>query len=85
MLGLALLSVQARASDAQSGRLLYETHCGGCHYERLHDRVKTKINSLAALRAEVAKWAAQTGRKFSAAELEDIVEYLNQSHYRTAQ
>ena len=78
-LGLAL---PAAAQDAARGKLLYETHCGGCHYERVHDRLRTDIRDLQDLRAQVARWAPQTGRSFTPAELADIVEYLNVSHYR---
>ena len=82
--GLGLSAGCAQAADARLGRELYETHCGGCHYERVHSRKKSVITSLAALKLEVARWAAQTDRRFTAAELEDIVEYLNRSHYRIA-
>jgi mono/diheme cytochrome c family protein len=83
-IALALGAAQAPAADPQQGKLLYETHCGTCHYEKLHERKVTKIDSYAALRAEVSKWAAETGRRFAPGELDDIVEYLNQSHYRVA-
>ncbi len=87
ILVLAGVSVQAGAAyaaDSTLGKALYETHCGSCHYERLHERKQSAIDSLAALKLEVEKWARQTDRRFTAAELEDIVEYLNQSHYRLA-
>ena len=48
----------------------------------MHDRKSTIIDSIAALKVEVAKRAAQTGRRFTPAELDDIAEYLNRSHYR---
>lgn len=79
LLGWAL---SALCQDAQRGRLMYETHCGACHYERLHDRIHTKIGQLADLRDEVTRWAAQTGRSFTLDEREDVVQYLNESHYR---
>ena len=78
---LALGASPLHAADPAQGKLLYETHCGTCHYEKLHDRKISKIDTLSALRAEVAKWAAQTDRRFSPAELEAIEEYLNLSHY----
>jgi len=28
----------ALAADPQQGKLLYETYCGTCHYEKLHER-----------------------------------------------
>jgi mono/diheme cytochrome c family protein len=74
----------AAAQDAARGRELYETHCGGCHYERVHQRERSRaqLKSLTALRLEVARWAAQVKRPFSAAELDDLAEYLNRSHYK---
>ncbi|MBC7804259.1 MAG: hypothetical protein H7Y16_10315 [Candidatus Parcubacteria bacterium] len=81
---LALLgwALSAAAQDPQRGRLLYETHCGACHYERVHDRKKTTIQHLADLRDEVGRWAPQTGRRFTLDEREELVQYLNESHYR---
>ncbi|MEW5864264.1 MAG: hypothetical protein AB1773_11845 [Pseudomonadota bacterium] len=74
----------ASAQDADRGRLLYETHCLECHYERIHRRApeRSLVKSLAALRQEVARRAALTARRFSPDELDDIAEYLNRSHYR---
>ena len=84
LLGLALflLAIDVSAQDAARGKLLYETHCGGCHYERVHDRLRTKIKDLSDLRDEVARWAPQTKRQFTLDEREEIVQYLNASHYR---
>lgn len=81
-LALFLLAVPAAAQDPERGRALYETHCGGCHYERVHDRLRSDVKDKADLRDAVARWAPQTKRRFTLEELEDIVEYLNVSHYR---
>jgi mono/diheme cytochrome c family protein len=77
-----LAAAGARGQDVERGRLLYETHCGNCHGERLHDREKSLVRSYADLRTEVTKRAAMTGRRFSRDELEDIIEFLDRSHYR---
>jgi|AP12_2_1047962.scaffolds.fasta_scaffold126999_2 mono/diheme cytochrome c family protein len=71
------------APDAARGKSLYETHCGGCHYERLHERPRERsiVHSLAELRSQVAQRAALTGRPFTHEDLDDIAEYLNLSHY----
>jgi hypothetical protein len=70
--------------DSGRGKLLYDTLCSGCHYERVHERdpAKSGVRSYAALRAEVARWAGQTGKPISAPDQADIAEYLNRSHYR---
>jgi hypothetical protein len=81
-LTMLVLAAAAAAQDPERGRALYETHCGDCHYERVHDRLKSDIKDLADLRDAVARWAPQTRRNFAADELADIVEYLNLSHYR---
>ena len=84
---LAAVALPAAAQDdAERGRLLYETHCLDCHYERIHrrDRARSPIRSLADLRDMVAARAALTRRRFSLDELEEITQYLNQSHYKLA-
>lgn len=79
---LVLFPLAASAQDAERGRLLYETHCGGCHYERVHQRLRTAVKDLSDLRDMVARWAPQTRRNFTLDEREDIVQYLNETHYR---
>lgn len=79
---LVLVPLTAHAQDAATGRDLYETHCGGCHYERVHQRIRSDVRDLADLRDTVARWAAQTRRTYTLDELENVVQYLNESHYR---
>jgi hypothetical protein len=79
---LLTLPLAAAAQDSGRGRLLYETHCGACHYERVHQRIKSDVKDLADLRDTVARWASQTKYNFTLDELEDVVTYLNESHYR---
>ena len=85
-LALCLVALPAVAQDAGRGKLVYETHCGGCHYERVHqrDRAKSSIQSRSDLRDEVALRAGQTKRPFTLEDLEDIAEYLDHSHYKLA-
>lgn len=79
---LLFVPLVAAAQDAARGSLLYETHCGTCHYERVHQRIKSGVKDLADLRDTVARWASQTRHNFTLDELEDVVTYLNESHYR---
>jgi len=81
---LALVAAPAVAQDAARGKLLYDNNCGGCHYERVHDRAPghSSVHSLADLRDEVARRAALTRQRYTRDDLADIVSYLNQSHYR---
>ena len=54
VVALAAAATGVLAADAEQGRLPYETYCGGCHYEKVHDRKSTIIDSIAALKVEVA-------------------------------
>jgi mono/diheme cytochrome c family protein len=79
---LLLFAAPALAQDPAPGRVLYETHCGGCHYERVHERTRSDVKGLADLRDTVPRWAAQTKHRFTLDEIESVVQYLNESHYR---
>jgi mono/diheme cytochrome c family protein len=79
---LSVGALPASAQDADRGKLLYETHCGTCHYERVHQRIRPSVRDLDQLRDMVARWAPQTRRSFTLDEIEDVVHYLNESHYR---
>ena len=81
---ILLLAMPGWAQDAQRGKLLYETHCFTCHYERIHNRdpAHTLVRTFTQLRLEVAQRAANTGQRFTIEDLDDIAEYLNRTHYR---
>jgi len=84
---IAFVSLPAAAQDPDRGKLVYETQCGGCHYERVHqrERSKSRVQTLADLRDQVVLRAGQTGRPFTLEDLEDVAEYLNRSYYRLTQ
>lgn len=74
----------AAAQDPGRGQRLYETQCGGCHYERIHqrDRGRSSIRTLVDLRIEVARWAQQAKHRLTLEDLDDIAAYLDRTHYR---
>ena len=79
-----VLAMPARAQDPGRGKLLYDTHCVACHYERIHNRDPSRslTSSFAGLQVEVANRARLTDQRFTEEDLDDITEYLNRSHYR---
>ena len=79
---LCALSSAAWSQEVEQGRVLYQTYCGGCHYERVHQRTRSEVKDLSDLRDMVARWAPQTKRTYTLDELDAIVQYLNDSHYR---
>jgi mono/diheme cytochrome c family protein len=78
----AATGLPAAAQDIERGKLLYDTHCNECHYERVHERLRSDIKDLGQLRRVVARRALETRKRtFAPDELADIVGYLNASHY----
>ena len=86
LLAALAIAVPAQAQDARRGRQLYETHCLSCHYEHVHERARerSKVHSLDDLQKQVKAWGELTGQAFTQEDLDDIVAYLDQSHYRFA-
>ena len=83
---IACLPLAAAAQDPQRGQMLYDTYCGDCHYQRVHQRPRetSRVKDLSDLRDMVASRAALTKYRFSLDEKEDVVQYLNRSYYRFA-
>jgi len=83
LLALLAAALPAQAQDARRGRQLYETLCLTCHYEHVHERApeRSEVHSLQELRKETALRAGLTGVRFTREDLEDVVAYLDQSHY----
>ena len=79
---MLFLAAPASGQDVSQGALLYETHCLTCHREGLHDRKTSMVKSYADLRVQVETWTRQTGRRFTAAEIEELIDFLDRSHYR---
>jgi hypothetical protein len=74
----------ACAQEVERGRVLYETYCGDCHYERVHKRSlgNSRIRTLSDLRDMVARRAPLTKFRFSPDDMEDVVQYLNKTYYK---
>lgn len=72
------------AQDAERGRVLYETFCMTCHYERVHERSRERsvVKSYADVRKQAARWSERTRMRFTPEDVDDVAEYLNRSHYK---
>lgn len=79
---LVPLCLNAAAQDVSRGQLLYENHCIACHREGLHERQASKVATYGDLRFQVDRWTKETGRRFTPAEREDLIEFLDATHYR---
>ena len=81
-IALLLASMSAAAQDVSRGQLLYENHCIVCHREGLHERSNSKVATYADLRYQVERWTKETGRTFTSGDREDLIEFLDATHYR---
>lgn len=72
----------ALAEATLRGKLLYENHCTSCHESLVHIRERHTVTSLPQLQAQVRRWADYAKLKWGKDEVEDVVRYLNNRHYR---
>lgn len=65
----------------ERGRALYENHCVVCHTPRVHRRVQRLPLAEEELRSIVVMWARSERLGWSSDDVEDVVHYLNRTHY----
>ena len=68
--------------DLERGRTLYENHCVACHTSKVHRRSPPSAIDMEALRFIVKVWAEENRLKWGPEEIEDVVQYLDRTHYR---
>jgi mono/diheme cytochrome c family protein len=76
-----LLSTSAQGADSGRGGLLYENHCLSCHESTVHVRDNHKVNSIDEIRAQVIRWAKNQMLEWGPAEIDDVVDYLDEHFY----
>lgn len=72
----------AEVPDLERGRALYENHCIVCHTPKVHRRPAQLPLGLDDLRYIVNLWASQQGLAWSRDDIDDVVFYLDRTHYR---
>jgi len=78
---VALPAAGADAPDLERGRALYEIHCIACHTSKVHRRMPPSAIDLEALRFIVKVWVEEQGLRWSPEDIEDVVQYLDRTHY----
>jgi len=69
------------AGDPARGEVLHRS-CLQCHGTEVYVPPKRRVQSLAALRKETARWADYYNPAFTKSEVEDLVAYLSRDFYR---
>ena len=72
----------AEVPDLERGRALYENHCVVCHTPKVHRRPAQLPLRIDDLRFIANMWATQQGLTWSREDIEDVVYYLDRTHYR---
>ena len=75
------LSTSALGGDGERGGMLYDNHCKVCHESSVHVRENQKVHSLDDIRAQVVRWAENQKLGWGAAEIDDVVVYLDEHFY----
>jgi mono/diheme cytochrome c family protein len=74
-------AVAAEVPSVERGRLLYENHCIVCHTPNVHRRPQRLAMSEGELRELVTHWARQENLRWSAEDVEDVVQFLRVTRY----
>lgn len=68
--------------DATLGKKLYNAQCTSCHDTSVHTRKDRKIKTLEGLIGQVDRCNTQLDRRYTDAQLNDLVAYLNAAFYK---
>jgi mono/diheme cytochrome c family protein len=67
--------------DSANGKQLYDANCVECHDSSVFTRKDRHVQSLDALKEQVANCTHMAKKQFSASETEDLLKYLNDQFY----
>jgi hypothetical protein len=83
---LALLMPPAHAAslpgDSANGKRLFDANCTGCHDTSVLARKDRVVQSLDALKEQLASCTHLANKELAASETQDLLKYLNDQFYR---
>ena len=85
LLALTILSLATTASfaaNAENGKKIYESKCGGCHDTRVHTRPNRIVHTYEDLVNRVRFCDANAKTSFTESDILDVSEYLNNEFYK---
>ena len=68
--------------DSADGKRLYDANCMGCHDTSVFTRKDRVVQSLDALKKQLASCSHAAKKEFSASEMQDLLKYLNDQFYQ---
>ncbi len=67
--------------DSADGKRLYDANCMGCHDTGVSTRKDRLVQSLDALKEQLANCTHMAKKEFSASETQNLLKYLNDQFY----
>ena len=68
--------------DKANGKRLFDANCTGCHDTSVLARKDRVVQSLDALKEQLASCTHMANKELSASEAQDLLKYLNDQFYR---
>lgn len=68
-------------SGVARGEMLYQRLCNSCHSTEIHWRNQKRVTDWNSLKAQVRRWQDNIGLAWSAEEISDVAQYLNEHYY----
>jgi mono/diheme cytochrome c family protein len=81
MLLISTANAAEPPGDGANGKRLFETNCTGCHDTSVMTRKDRSVQSLDALKAQLANSAHMAKKEFTESETQDLLAYLNDEFY----
>jgi mono/diheme cytochrome c family protein len=75
------VALGALAQAPSRGELLYQTHCGACHGEKLHWRDARLATDWTSLTAQVRRWQEQAQLRWTEDDISAVARHLNAAYY----
>lgn len=82
VIGTTAVASPALAADGERGRLIYETFCVSCHTPSVNKRAERTAKTYGQVRAEVQRWQANQGLKWTPEEIDDVTFHVNGAFYK---
>jgi hypothetical protein len=68
--------------DSAEGKRLHDANCMGCHDAGIYTRKDRLVQSLDALKEQLASCTHMAEKEFSASETQSLIKFLNDQFYQ---
>jgi hypothetical protein len=72
----------ALPGGSADGKRLHDANCMGCHDTGIYTRKDRLVQSLDALKEQLASCSHMAKKEFSASETQNLIKYLNDQFYQ---